>query len=98
VGLSTLFFIGQLLRVICIISQPLLDVTLMKSIKHVISLLTGKSAPTVLPTDALSSSEMDHLFGGKPAEATSEHAYWWIEDEEASLLPKFDANSLSIPG
>ncbi|GAB3636808.1 hypothetical protein GCM10027422_23980 [Hymenobacter arcticus] len=58
----------------------------MQPIKHVISLLTGKLAQAVLPTQALSPTEMDHLFGGKPAEAVAELAYWWIDDE-AELLP-----------
>ena len=65
----------------------------MKSLKHVLHLLTGKSAPTI-SSAALSSAEMDHLFGGKPAEIISEQAYWWIEDEDSLPSASPDANTL----
>ena len=63
----------------------------MKSIKQIINRLAGKPAHKISHTDALSLSEMDHLFGGKPEEAVSEHAYWWFEDD--GTLPNSDPNS-----
>ncbi len=59
----------------------------MQPIDYVISLLTGKVRKTVLPTEALSPIEMEHLFGGKPDQVIPEHAYWWIEDEQ-TLVPE----------
>jgi hypothetical protein len=65
----------------------------MQPINYVISLLTGKiGKATVLPTEALSPTEMEHLFGGKPDQVISEHAYWWIEDEQA-LAPEAKLDS-----
>ena len=61
----------------------------MKSIKHIINLLSSKVAQKNAPANAaLSSNEMDHLFGGKPEEVVSEHTYWWFEEDETLLHAK----------
>lgn len=55
----------------------------MQSIKRALNFLTSKAAKSIAATDQLSSVEMDHFFGGKPAEIKPENTYWWIEDDEA---------------
>ncbi len=53
----------------------------MNVIKQTINLLFGKHPKSLEPIEAIVPAEMDRLYGGKPAEAISSQAYWWIEDE-----------------